>query len=192
MDEIWKDIAGFEGVYQVSNTGKVRSLSRKDEFFNRFKLCVRLKKGKTLGTYDGNGYDIVKLRLNRTPKMFSVHRLVAIAFIRNTENKPCVNHINGIKNDNRVENLEWCTHKENIQHAHDTGLAINKGLKGKLNGMYGRTYGDNPRAKIVLDLNTGVFFSCAKEAADAYGINKGCLQAMLRGVYKNKTNLIYA
>lgn len=184
--EIWKDIKGYENIYQVSNLGNVRSLDRIDKYKNR------PLKGKLIKPYNNNGYSIAKLWQNNKYKMLSIHRLVAIAFIDNIYKKPCVNHINGIKNDNRIDNLEWCTHKENIQHAFDTGLAVNKGMKGEKNPMFGNTYGKNHKAKIVLDLNTGVFYSCAKEAAEVYGFNKGSLQAMLRGVYKNKTNLIYA
>lgn len=118
--EIWKDIKGYEGKYQVSNLGRVKSLVD-----NKGKRRVLImKKG-----HDHRGYEVVKLCGQPKSKLSKVHRLIATAFIPNPENKPQVNHINGIKNDNRVENLEWCTPKENMQHAFVNKLIDNRGEK---------------------------------------------------------------
>ena len=117
--EIWKDIPGYEGAYQVSNLGRVKSIKFKKE---------RILKGGCNNT----GYPIAALCLNGVKRDFLIHRLVTQAFIKNPENKKTVNHINGIKADNRVINLEWNTYKENLTHARKTGL-INYKKRRKLN-----------------------------------------------------------
>jgi hypothetical protein len=119
MEEIWKDIAGFEGLYQVSNLGNVKRLVSERVFEERLI-------GRSIDRY---GY--VKRVLSKDGKnnCFTEHRLVAMAFIDNPNNKATVNHKNGIKTDNRVENLEWCTNQENMKHAIETGLKDQKGIK---------------------------------------------------------------
>jgi predicted P-loop ATPase len=110
--EIWKTIKGFEN-YQISNLGSVINVKSK-----------RILKHSTL-----RGYKNVILSNNSFKKKFSVHRLVAMHFIENTQNKPCVNHINGIKDDNRLKNLEWCTYSENEIHSYRNLGKINGGIK---------------------------------------------------------------
>ena len=116
--EIWKDVKNYEGVYQVSNLGRIRSLKRTIRANNN----PYIKNGRVLKTWNFNGYLCANLCLNGADNKVKVHRIVAEAFIDNPKNKKEVNHINGIRIDNRVENLEWCSHKENIQHAFKTGL----------------------------------------------------------------------
>lgn len=112
--EIWKDIAGYEGYYEISNLGRVR---------NSLKRVITKK-------LNGNGYFRLILYKNKVQKNKTIHRLLAEAFIPNPENKPQVNHINGIKTDFRLQNLEWVTGKENSIHAHVNGFTKNTYEKG--------------------------------------------------------------
>jgi len=124
-DEIFIDVVGFEGLYQVSDLGRVKSLGRRVNglWKNGFYVRERILKQ----SIDSGGYYNVSLAKDGKAKTFTIHRIVATAFLPNPENKPEVNHKNGIKNDSRLENLEWATEKENINHAIDTGLFKVKG-----------------------------------------------------------------
>lgn len=119
-EECWLPVVGFEGCYEVSNKGRIRSLDRKvwngKVWF--FKKGIILKMSKTT-----TGYWKVELsKKGVKKKSFKVHRLVAIAFVENIEGKPNVNHIDGDPLNNNAENLEWCTQKENMLHAARNGL----------------------------------------------------------------------
>jgi len=111
MDEIWKDIEGYGGLYQVSNIGRVKALERRQ--FNNLTKTFSVFKEKIMIQSIIRRYLCVSLTKNGKPKTYRVHRLVAGNFIKNTENKPCIDHINTINTDNRVENLKWCTIGEN-------------------------------------------------------------------------------
>lgn len=122
--EIWKDITGYEGVYQVSNFGRIKSLGR---FLKRGESKIFVDEFIMSGGSTPIGYKTVSLTKNKVRKAFSVQRLVAEAFIPNPEGKPEVNHIDGDKLNNNYTNLEWCTRRENLQHAYDTGLVNQQG-----------------------------------------------------------------
>lgn len=107
----WRDVPGWEGCYKVSNDGQIYSIARSG--------C---KGGLRKFHINAGGYRMVSLKSHGRSLTTGIHRLVALAFVPNPENKPQVNHINGKKDDNRAENLEWVTAKENTQHAFLKGL----------------------------------------------------------------------
>lgn len=110
MEEIWKPIKGYEGLYEVSNLGRVKSLPKSVEQYYGYKITnERLLKQSP----DKKGYMMVWLYKNKKRETMKVHRLVADAFIPNPQCKPQIDHINTVKTDNRVCNLRWCTEKEN-------------------------------------------------------------------------------
>lgn len=138
-NEIWKPVVGYEGRYEVSSRGRVRSLN----YEGHQGVVVEMK--PTLSNF---GYYRIGLRSGNKRKTFMVHRLVAEAFIPNTGEKPFIDHINGIRTDNRVENLRWCTRKENMNFP----LALrhkSEAFSGKGNPMYGKHMSDEAKAKVA-------------------------------------------
>lgn len=121
MKEIWKDVKGYEGIYKVSNLGRVKSL---DRVLIRKDGKKYTAKGKNLKPHpDKDGYQIVRLKKPGCKAYtIPIHRLVGLGFIDNPKNKPYINHKSGIKHQNDVENLEWCTPSENTKHAIENGF----------------------------------------------------------------------
>jgi len=165
-----RTIVGFEN-YSVTKDGKVFS-----NFSNKF-----IKPFLRESSYE---YLYVNLYNNGKKSKHSIHRLVANAYIANPYNKPQVNHINGKKLDNRLENLEWATASENGLHAYKNGLS-------KVSDYHKKCMIERQN-KIVLDTSNGVFYESAKEAAKYYNIKATTLMGYMRGERKNKTSLIYA
>lgn len=134
MEEVWREVKGYEGYYEVSNFGRVRSLARVITDKNGRKLKVV---PKMLSIIIGKvGYPVTSLTKNGKSKTCTIHRIIAEAFIPNPENKRTVNHIDGDKTNNDLENLEWATHQENYRHAIRTGLfkPASSNLNGKVQG----------------------------------------------------------
>jgi hypothetical protein len=122
-DEIWKDILGYESLYQVSSFGRVRSVDKMVWGGRKFYLKKGEIKKLQIGT---TGYWSSMLYKNNKHKIIKVHREVAIAFIPNPDNKPFINHKDLNKLNANITNLEWCTHKENAEHASNSGVYIGR------------------------------------------------------------------
>ncbi|SMG52212.1 NUMOD4 motif-containing HNH endonuclease [Paenibacillus aquistagni] len=157
VNEEWRDVVGYEGLYIVSNYGEVRSLGNdkgRKEKIMKSHVCR-------------NGYEKLDLCKKGQPtKKVYVHRLVAMAFIPNPHNKPQVNHINCDKLDNRLENLNWMTRKENIAHAIENGLI-------KRN--------NNPVIATHLDTGEQRQFKSQKEASRELGVYPKNISNALNG-----------
>lgn len=126
MKEIWKDILGYEGLYQISNIGRVKSVEREVKHVKGVNKVI--EKIKAQSTKD-EGYKVVSLYKDNKGTSKYIHRLVAEAFIENPFNKQTVNHIDFNKTNNIVTNLEWASYKENNRHSFDSGRHENKRYK---------------------------------------------------------------
>ena len=203
MEEIWKDIKGFEDKYQVSNLGRIKSLERKNSRGNQ----IREKILKLI--YDKDGYLLVNLYKNSKKKTYKVHRLVALAHIPNPNNYPQVNHKDENPSNNHISNLEWCTNKYNCNYG-TKKERLSKKLKGKFigenNPMYGKHHTEetkkemsetrkgkkfteehkkkiseaqkgkkNHNSKKVRCIETGQIFDCISDANEYMGKSRKCM-----------------
>lgn len=169
--EEWKDVKGYEGIYKVSKNGEIKSLAR--EIRKKERLVRNVKDRILLNYRDKRGYNTICLAKDRKNTTKLIHRIVAESFIPNPKNKPQVNHINEIKHDNRVENLEWTTSKENVNHG--TGIERRtESIKKKIMGTH-VSNGTQIAYNSILDSEKDGFNSrviskvCKKEASQHFG-----------------------
>lgn len=162
-EEIWKDIPKYEGYYQASSLGRIRSLDRISMILGRptkvIGRVIKVKHNKS------NGYCVVILCVNGARKTHTVHRLVAMSWIPNNSGLGDVNHKNGDKHDNKPDNLEWCNRSQNHLHAYKTGLKVSrKGedvfWKAKLTEAQVRSVFCDPRSASSIAASLGVTKSC--------------------------------
>ena len=167
MEEIWKGIKGYEGLYQVSNLGRVKSLERVSKHTKGY--MAHYKEKILASISEKNGYVRTILTKNNTSKSYYIHRLVAEAFIPNPDNLPEVNHIDENKANNCVNNLEWCTHKYNSNY----GTRLKKEHISHIN---------HPKlSKRVLCVETGIIYNSAHEANRQTNINLTNICKVCRG-----------
>ena len=170
--EIWKDIKGFEGLYQVSNTGKVRSLDREITKPNKYGEVQNFKlKGKEL-RFNDNGKGYLSVQLGRGNRKY-VHRLVAEAFVDNPNNSPSINHIDNNTKNNKASNVEWVTQQENIQHK------VKQGRQHKGEKIPSTKLNENDVREIKKLLKEGVPQS---KIAEMYGVTQTPISKIKRGV----------
>ena len=181
-DEEWKDIQGFEGLYQISNYGRVKSLERiknckSSNQFTTFDSIIivkervmKLKKDRYLRVqlYDKNGYS----------RYYSVHRLVGDAFIKNNDKKPIVDHKNNNTYDNRANNLQWVTYSDNAKYSYDRGRIKKIGKEHQSSKLIGQ---------FDLDGNLLATYYGSGEASRTTGIDSGSIRKCCRCCYGCKT-----
>lgn len=175
MTREWRPVVGYEGLYEVSNDGKVRSISRDRE-------CgitgIHHYEGRELSlSHDAYGYLQCALCDSGRIKKAKVHRLVASAFITKVDRKNHVNHINGVKDDNRVENLEWCDIADNNRHAYKTGLSHGIPEDAMRRGVE-KSAAKRGRSVIRSD---GQRFESAAAASRALGVSSCMVAKAIRG-----------
>lgn len=171
MGEVWREVAGYDGKYEVSSLGRVRSNWK---YHGGGRQVIRIDRQQAMkGNLKATGYLTVHLSFpGERPRSPRIHRLVAQAFIPNPSNLPEVNHKNGIKTDNRVENLEWVTAKQNHQHACDLGLCKTPPFP-------------------IRCVTTGVIYESVLSAARALGLQNGNIWTQLKGKRAHASGYIF-
>lgn len=170
MKEIWKDIKGYEGLYQISNYGRVKSLPKKA--LRRYGTYRNVKERilKTSKAYEGWDYSNVVIRKDGIPKTKPVHRLVAEHFIPNPNNYDQINHKDENKLNNRVDNLEWCSQQYNSNYGTVKKRISNKRKK--------------PVLQFSLDGKFIAEYDSLKQLKEATGFDSGLVSCVCRGIYK--------
>ena len=217
-EEIWKpvitDEEDYTGLYEVSNIGRVRSLDREVKV-NNSKQPTKMVKGQIMTPYkDNDGYLEVGFYKDGKYRRIKIHRLVAFAFIPNPENKPHVDHINTIRDDNRAVNLRWCTPKENSNneltlkhfseaqkgekhpmygkhHTEEARKKMSEARKGENNPFFGKHHSEETKSKIseaknkkVICIETGQVFNSLQEVEENMGVCSTSITKCCRGRQK--------
>ena len=175
MSEEWRDVVGYEGLYQVSDQGRVKSLERKVKHWRGGERIQKERILKPATAY--NGYLLVPLYAGGKRKKLKVHRLVCQAFHDNPDNKPCVNHIDENKTNNAANNLEWCTYEENNNHG--TRNARSAETKSK------------PVAQYALDGELIKIWVSAREAQKQAGFSYKHISNVATGKHKTHKGFIW-
>ena len=177
MQEIWKDIKDYEGLYQISNLGNVKSLIRSST--NAIIMKPKLST---------SGYYSVMLYKDGTHKTFYVHRLAALSFIPNPDNKPQVNHKDGNKLNNTLENLEWVTISENQKHAISHGLRTPSPMIGKFGKL---NHNSKPILQCDTEGNVIRKWDSISDAARYYGCSQNSISNVLVGNRKKCKGFVW-
>lgn len=172
-NEIWYEVEGYEEYHRISNYGRIKVLSRTWKTGSNYSIS-RQKSEQIITPTMSKGYMVVTLVKNGKLKQHLVHRMIAKAFIPNPNKFSCINHINGIKHDNRIDNLEWCSVQYNTLHSYMKGLQIPK-----------KRGGHNMAKKIKCD-TLNLSFDCIKDASEILGVGRRTIHSVLSG------NIIHA
>ena len=176
--EIWKPVVGYESLYECSNLGRIKSLNRK---IIRKNGAQQTFKEKILTPIEVNNYLYVCLYKNGKYQRKYVHRIICEAFLPNPENKPCVDHKNCVRSDNRLSNLRWVTYQENSENP----ISKKKQKENVPKSMLGKFGKNHPNSKPIIQIDTnGVFikeWSCAAEVQRVLGFKKGYIGKCCKG-----------
>ena len=186
--EVFKPVKGYENIYEVSNLGKLKSFDRyvKGKYQNKYFMSGKLFKDNITS----KRYKQVGLRNNNgIRKMYSVHRLVAIAFISNPKNKPQVNHIDGNKKNNNVNNLEWCTASENLKHSYKNGFHKSPTHMKNRIGKNSNNY--KPVIQYDIFLNYIKEYWGGLDAENQTGIKRSCISRVCNGILNTAGGYIW-
>lgn len=188
VGEVWKDIKGYEGLYKVSNLGRIKSIQRKVKYQNSERnVNERIKK-----TFVGNqGYERVELSKDGKNKKYSVHRLVANAFLDEINDNLEVNYIDGNKLNNCIKNLEWCTRSQNERHAYYVGLAKNTQKQRETVKKYCHENKIKPIIQLDVSFNFIKEWKSATEVEKTLGIGRKNISQCITGRSKTAGGYVW-
>lgn len=169
--EIWKEVKGYEGLYEVSDEGRVRSIGRWKTNHSKMQWVEEKIKVPRLNNY---GYYITDLYKDNKSRTISIHRLVALNFIENPEDKYSVNHIDGVKTNNCVENLEWATAKEQNHHFYNNGLKSEENIRKAVKAM------NKANSKAVYCKELDIKFDSQADARRYFGYSASYINRAVR------------